>query len=84
MSKTNVVERVVREVSEMLRPDCDAELIEVKDGVVTIRYLKGTNPNCIDCVMDPGDLRAYFTEMLRPQFPELAEVKIETVLLPVA
>lgn len=69
------VEDQIRETLEKIRPAVqmdggDVELVEVKDGVVTVRLFGA----CEDCPMSPVTLRAGIERLLMEEVPGVTGV----------
>ncbi|MBI3968656.1 MAG: hypothetical protein HY329_23725 [Chloroflexi bacterium] len=79
MAKDVLAELVVREVRGMLQPYSDAELLDVTDGVATVRYRKGRHPDCADCIMTPDDLSEMLLSLFARKAPKVKELKLEVV-----
>ena len=71
----SVEDEVRQALEEKVRPAVrldggDLELVEVKDGVVTVRLLGA----CEGCPISPVTLKAGIERILKEQFPEISEV----------
>lgn len=71
------VKRVLDEVRPMLTPDGgDAQLIAMDDGIARVRYRKGHNDKCVECVMPGEDFRAYLIDMFSERVPAVRDVEV--------
>ncbi len=78
-----LVRRVLDEVRPMLAPDGGGvELLSFEGGVVRVKYDKGHNDQCIDCVMPPEDFRLYLMDLFGERVR--AVVDVEVISEPVA
>lgn len=67
----DAVLRSIEKIRPAIRLDGgDIELVEVADGVVTVRLFGA----CEDCPMSPVTLRAGIERLLREEVPEVREV----------
>jgi Fe-S cluster biogenesis protein NfuA len=68
-----LLERLVKP----LRADgTTAELVELSDGVATVRYHIGQNPDCATCFMPPEDFREFFLAALERSAPTVVDVRV--------
>lgn len=73
-----IADLVTRQLRADLLPDGgDAQLVEVKDDVIVLRYQKGHNDNCIECVMSPEDFRAFALDAFQRKLPQIRDVHLE-------
>lgn len=71
------IRQVVDEVRPLLTPDGgDVELLGLDAGVASLRYDKGHNPRCFDCVMPPEDFREYMISVLKDRVPDVIDVRV--------
>lgn len=71
------IRQVVAEVSPLLEPDGGFVDVDRIDGdVVRLRYHKGSNPGCADCVMPVEDFRDYMRDLLITRIQGLADVHV--------
>lgn len=59
--------------------DGDVELIAVRDSTAYVRYTKGYNPNCVECVIAPDDFRDFLMEMFSQKAPHITQVELEVI-----
>lgn len=72
------VRQVVDDVRPFLTPDGgDVDLLSIDGDVVRVRYRKGHNEKCVECVMAPDEFREYMIEMFRNQVPVITDVQVE-------
>ena len=72
-----LVRRVLDEVRPMLTPDGgDVELLSFENGVVRVRYDKGHNEQCIECVMPPEDFRLYLMDLFGERVRGVVDVEV--------
>lgn len=53
------------------------ELIDVKDGVMSVRYAPGTNEACQDCVLAPEDLKELMKEAAQMHDASIKDVNLQ-------
>lgn len=69
---------VVNEMNGILRRDGgEATLLGVDDGIAQVRYNKGENEACAECVMSPEDFRLFLLESLQRKAPHIKDVEIQ-------
>ena len=51
-----------------------SEPLDFEDGVLRIKYYKGVNEDCPECVMPPDSFREMVERMCRVQAPHVASV----------
>lgn len=72
-----LVKKVIDDVRPMLTPDGgNVELVSISNGVVTVKYDKGHNEHCVDCVMPPEDFRLYLLDMFHDRAPGVLDVQV--------
>lgn len=78
MSATDfLVRRVLDEVRPMLTPDGGGvELLSFDAGIVRVKYDKGHNDKCVECVMPPEDFREYLMEILQSRVRDVVDVEV--------
>ena len=79
MARDVMVEFVIRQAREIVQPDSDAELIGIKGNVAHIRYKRGHNPDCPECIMTPEDFRDFVLEMFAAKAPHITDVSLEVI-----
>lgn len=80
MAKDVVAEFIVRQVAAPLAPEGgSAELLDIHDGVAYVRYKKGYNPDCAECVLAPDDFRLFLLDAFKNKAPHVKDVHVESV-----
>lgn len=54
-------------------------LVSRADGVVRLRYLKGVNDECAECVLEADDLRELVLEAMQRQDASVQSLEIEVM-----
>ena len=74
---TFLVKRVLDEVRPMLTPDeGDVQLLSIDEGTVRVKYDKGHNDKCVECVMPPEDFREYLMGLFESRVPGVTDVEV--------
>lgn len=72
------VRQVLESVRAIVEGDGgDLELLAVEDGVARVRYRRGVNEECAECVLEPDILRQFLREAFAVQAPHVRDVKVE-------
>ncbi len=80
MAKDALAEFVVNEAKAFVVSDGgDVELIDVRGSTACVRYRKGHNPLCVECVLSADALRDFLTEMFGEKAPHITRVEVEVV-----
>lgn len=73
-----IADLVTRQLRADLLPDGgDAQLVGVNEDVVVLRYRKGHNEHCIECVMSPEDFKAFALDAFQRKLPQIRDVQLE-------
>ncbi len=77
MARDALAEFVVMEAKSIVTPDGgDIELIGVEGSTASVRYKKGHNPHCLECVITPADLCDFLTDMFSEKAPHITRVEV--------
>lgn len=68
-----LLERVVRPLQA---DGTTAELVDLRDGVATVRYRIGQDPECATCFMPPEEFREFFLAALERSAPSVVDVRM--------
>ncbi len=52
------------------------EPLGVDEGVLTIKYYEGTNPDCPECIMQPDSFKEMVLRLCQIQAPYISEVQV--------
>ena len=52
------------------------ETVGLDEGILTIRYFKGTNVDCPECVLEPDSFKDMVKQMCKVQAPYIVDVEI--------
>jgi len=78
--KDVLVEFIVNQAADFVRPDGNIELIDVSSGVARVRYDRPPDdPRCATCVLTADDVSAFLKEMFGQHVPYVSEVEVEVV-----
>ena len=72
-----LVRNVVERAQAFVEPDGKLEVISVTGSSVRVAYKVADNPTCAECVLAPGDLEIFLTEMFSREVPQIRQVNIE-------
>lgn len=76
-----LVKRVLGEIDAMLSPDGGScELVSLDGEVAKVRYVKGHNDRCIECVMPPDEFRLYLLDVLQERVKTIGDVEIVEIV----
>jgi hypothetical protein len=80
VAKDALAQFVINEAKAIVTSDGgDLELIEVRGSAARVRYKKGHNPRCVECVVTASDLHDFLTEMFKEKAPHITRVDVEVV-----
>ena len=80
MAKDALAEFVVNEAKAFVVSDGgDVELIGVEGATASVRYKKGHNPHCAECVLSADALRDFLAEMFNEKAPHITRIEVEVV-----
>jgi Fe-S cluster biogenesis protein NfuA len=57
----------------------EVELTKIEGSTAYVRYKKGHNPRCIECVLSPADFRHFLMELFGRKAPHIKEVELEVI-----
>ena len=72
-----LIRQVVAQAQSFVEPDGTLEVISTTNSSVRVAYKVVQNPKCAECVLTPGDLQLFLTEMLSREVPQVREVQVE-------
>lgn len=78
MAKDALAEFVVNEAKAFVTSDGgDVKLIDVRDSTAFVRYKKGHNSHCAECVLSADALHDFLAEMFCEKAPHITGVEVE-------
>jgi Fe-S cluster biogenesis protein NfuA len=80
VAKDALAQYVVNQAKGIVSSDGgDVQLTDVRGATAYVRYAKGHNPECLECVISPDDLRDFLTDMFNQSAPHITQVELEVV-----
>ena len=57
----------------------EVELTRIEGSTAYVRYKKGHNARCIECVLSPADFRHFLMELFSRKAPHIKQVELEVM-----
>ena len=80
MARDALANFVINEARGIVRSDGgEVELTRIEGSTAFVRYKKGHNTRCIECVLSPADFRHFLMALFSRKAPHIKEVELEVI-----